>query len=297
MRIIDSHVHLCPPEACADPAGWAAARGEAHWAALCARRRRSGRPVQGFPSLDGLLRAMDESGVARAVLLGWYWEKPATCSWQNRWFAQCVKAHPDRLAAFATFHPAAGEAAVCGELLRSLDEGLCGLGELSPHSQGVAADDPALSAALDIAAQWRLPVNFHVTDPEMRPYPGLVETPLEDFARLARAHAGATFILAHWGGGEARRAKPIFGGLPNVFYDTAASPLTYDAGIWKAAMDTVGPDRILFGSDYPLDLYPKSPEGPGWSALLAEIGASGLAAGQREALLGGNARRLFGWGW
>ena len=48
--------------------GWAAARGESLWAALCTRRRKGGRAVQGFPSVEQLLRDMDEVGVARAVL-------------------------------------------------------------------------------------------------------------------------------------------------------------------------------------------------------------------------------------
>ena len=64
--------------------------------------------------MDELLRAMDAAGISRAVLLGWYWEKPATCAGQNRFYAACVRAHPDRLMAFATLHPAAGREKVLG---------------------------------------------------------------------------------------------------------------------------------------------------------------------------------------
>ena len=201
VRIIDAHVHLYPPEANADPAGWAAARGEAHWATLCTRRRRDGRAVQGFPSADGLLHELDAAGIERAVLLGWYWENAATCAEQNRFFAATVRAHPDRLAAFATVQPAAGRAASLAEVRRAHSDGLAGLGELSPHSQGVAVDDEGWHAVLALAAELRLPVNLHVTDPASRPFPGRVETPLADFARLAKAHPSVTFILAHWGGG------------------------------------------------------------------------------------------------
>ncbi|HWL17495.1 MAG TPA: amidohydrolase, partial [Opitutus sp.] len=134
--IVDAHVHLYPAEVDRDPAGWAAARGEKHWALLCTRRRRDGRPVQSLPTLDALLRAMDDAHVERAVLLGWYWEKPDTCVWQNRFYADCVRAHPQRLAAFATLHPAAGREQTLAEIRRARDDGLIGLGELSPHSQG-----------------------------------------------------------------------------------------------------------------------------------------------------------------
>ena len=73
MQVIDSHVHLYPAELNAEPAAWAAARGEAHWAKLCTRRRKDGAAVQGFPDVGELLREMDRAGVERAVLLGWYW--------------------------------------------------------------------------------------------------------------------------------------------------------------------------------------------------------------------------------
>ena len=159
--------------------------------------------MQTFPTVDHLLREMDRQQVDVAVLQGWYWEKPETCVWQNRFFAECRKAHPDRLAAFATLHPAAGQAAVQDEIRWTRDAGFCGLGELSPHSQHCRIDDPVLAVALELAGESGLPVNLHVTDPTGRNYPGRVDTPLEDFRRLARAFPGTTFILSHWGGGLA----------------------------------------------------------------------------------------------
>src|SRR5450432_3988168 len=93
MGVIDCHVHLYPHAVNRAPAEWASIQGESHWATLCARVRRSGRAVQGFPSLDQLLQAMDAAGVERAVLQGWYWEKHDTCVLQNRFYAQCIKAH------------------------------------------------------------------------------------------------------------------------------------------------------------------------------------------------------------
>lgn len=290
MRIIDSHVHLYPPELNAAPAAWAAARGERHWATLCTRRRRDGRPVQGFPSVEELLRELDRAGIDRAVLLGWYWEQPATCAWQNRFYAACVRAHPDRLAAFATLHPAAGEAATRAEIDRAREEGLLGLGELSPHAQGYAIDDPVFRAALARAEERRMPVNLHVTDPASRPYPGRVDTPRADFIRLAREFPRTNFVLAHWGG-----LLPLaeMGGewaqLGNVYVDTAASPLMYDAGIWARVLPAAGGDRVLFGSDYPLNLYPRASEAAGLARLVAEARAGGADAG----VMGANARRLL----
>lgn len=277
--IIDAHVHLYPAEVDLDPAGWAARTGERHWAVLCTRRRRDGRPVQSLPTVDELLAAMDVAGIARAVLLGWYWEKPDTCTWQNRFYAACVRAFPDRLSAFATLHPAAGRSTARDEVKRAHGEGLVGLGELSPHSQGFAIDDAVFADVLELAADLGLPVNLHVTDPASRPYVGRIETPLQDFVTLAQRHARTTFVLAHWGGmlpcvDPSANAHT----LPNVYYDTAASPLLYDSGVWSRALPIFGPERVLFGSDFPLNLYPKLDDTPSLGRLVEEARTGGANA-------------------
>jgi hypothetical protein len=288
--IIDAHVHLYPTEVDLDPAGWAARTGERHWAVLCTRKRRNGRAVQSLPTVDELLQTMDVAGVARAILLGWYWEKPETCVWQNRFYAECVRAHPDRLSAFATVHPVAGREATLAEVRRARDDGLIGIGELSPHSQVYAIDDPVFNDVLALAGELRMPVNLHVTDPASRPYVGRIETPLEDFVRLARAFPATMFILAHWGGMlPVVNAQANATSLPNVFYDTAATPLLYDSGVWERALSVFGCKRVLFGSDFPLNLYPKLDEMPGWVRFLDEA----KRGGADDDVLGGNAERVF----
>ncbi len=281
---IDAHVHLYPPEVNLDPSAWGRAGGETHWVELCTRRRKDGRAVQAFPSVDELLHDMDAAGVARAVLLGWYWERPETCRMQNRFYAECVRRHPDRLAAFATIHPAAGLQDTLGEISLARDAGLIGLGELSPHSQGYAIDDPVFRAAIERAGAEGMPINLHVTDPASKAYPGRVETPLADFVRLAREFPKVNFILAHWGGGLAWSPEATV--LPNVWFDTAASPLLYGPEVWGKAAG----ERVLFGSDYPLVLYPKTESAPAIGGLLAEARSGGAS----PAVLGGNAAKLFG---
>ncbi len=292
MSVTDCHVHLYPPAVNRNPAAWAAAHGENHWATLATRRRKDGRPVQSFPSVAGLLRAMDAAGVGRAVLQGWYWEQPEACALQNRFYARCVRAHPDRLAAFATLHPAAGQKATLEEMRRARAEGLCGLGELSPHSQGYGVRNPVFGAALELAARWHWPVNLHVTDPESRPYPGRVETPLKDFAWLARNFPRTTFILAHWGGLLPLRDPKVLA-LGNVYFDTAASPLLYAEEIWHRFLAVVPAERLLFGSDFPLNLYPRIDAGPNLARLVAEAHRASPRGDQIEAIVRGNAARII----
>jgi uncharacterized protein len=278
--IVDAHVHLYPPEVNRDPAGWAATAGEAHWATLCTRRRKDGKPVQTFPSLDQLLRDMDAAGVGKSVLLGWYWERPETCRWQNRFYAECIRVHPDRLAAFAAIHPAM----LPDEVAWAEDAGFAGLGESSPHSQGFGLSDAGFRALVAEAGRRNLAVNLHVTDPDSKPYPGRVETPLADFVTLARDFPTTNLILAHWGGGLAWSAEAT--SLPNVWFDTAASPLLYGPEVWRRT----GGGRVLFGSDYPLVLYPRTELAPSTAGLLAEARGGGIP----NAVLGANAARLLG---
>jgi len=288
MRVIDSHVHLYPPETNRDPAAWAEAAGENAWAKMSLRRRRNGSAVQSFPSVEELLHEMDRCGVERVVLLGWYWLRAESCAQQNRFLAECVRVHRDRLSAFVTVQPAAGREVTLAELRRGRDAGLIGVGELSPHSQGYGIDDEVFAEVLRTAGEWNLPVNLHVTDPNSREYPGRVETPLEDFLALARRFPRTNFILAHWGGLLPLRETAAIE-LENVFYDTAASPLLYDDTVWRRFLAVVRHDRVLFGSDFPLNLYPKSELTIGMARFLAEA----QNAEAPEAVLRGNAVRLL----
>jgi hypothetical protein len=292
IPIVDCHVHLYPPEISRDPAGWAAEHREPRFAEMCARRRPNGQPVQSFPSLGELLSDMDASGIDRAVLLGWYWETHASCVLQNRFYAECVRSHPDRLAAFAAWNPSNGAGRALEETRRASEDGLVGLGEILPAAQGSGPGDPAFAQILALAGELRMPVNLHATDPNGRPYPGMVSTPLAEFLRIARENPSTVLILAHWGGMLPFR-EPTALELPNLYYDTAASPLMYEPEVWKRFLGAVGSTRVLFGSDYPLKLYPKEGSGPFWSRLLEEIRGAGLGEVALQQLLGENTLRVI----
>jgi uncharacterized protein len=291
VRVIDAHVHLYPTETNRDPAGWAAAEGEPHWATLCTRRRANGRAVQGFPEVDELLVAMDAAQVDHAVLLSWYWQTPASVLDQNRFFAGVVKQHPDRFSACAGWHPALAEAPM--DYVRRLgDDGFVGMGELSPHSIGLSSKDPAWHALLAAAGEAGLPVNLHVTDPSSRPYPGRIETPLADFVTWAKQFPDTILVLAH-GGGGLPRVSPEEAKLPNLYYDTAAFPLLYpetDLSWWAAL---VGGERLLWGTDIPIDLFPRGAPGEGWSRCRAEAERGLTDARVLRGVMGQNAASVF----
>jgi len=149
---------------------------------------------------------------------------------------------------------------------------------------------------LDWAEKEKIPVNIHVPEPAGRDYPGYVAAPLRDYQRLARTHPRVNFILAHWGGLLPLLAlnSSVRADLKNVCYDTAASPLLYDPAVYRQVVDSVGAERILFGSDYPLRVFPRKQKEPDFIRPLAEVKKSGLTKKELALVLGGNARKLLG---
>ncbi|HXQ82057.1 MAG TPA: amidohydrolase family protein [Opitutaceae bacterium] len=289
--IVDAHIHMYPAEVAADPAGWARARGEPGWAGCVAPAQK--RSIQGWADPDALIADMDEAGVGACVMLGWYWERQETCDLQNGWYSEWIRRHPGRLIGFAAVQPAAGQKSVDG-FERALDAGLCGVGEMLPQAQGFDLESPWWRRVVALAIRRRAPITLHATDPNAGPAAG-PKTPLDAYIRFARENPAATVILAHWGGGLALREPPAEGGglPPNLYFDTAASPLLYDSGVFRRAVARVGAGRILYGSDYPLILYPRQTRRPEFGRLLGEIARAGLDPADRAAILGTNIRRLL----
>jgi hypothetical protein len=288
--IVDAHVHVYPTQVSADPAAWGLAQGEPGWVACVAPVGK--RSLQGWSDPEATIAHMDEAGLDSCVMLGWYWQKLETCEQQNEWHAGWIRRFPKRLFAFAAAQPSAGLRAV-EALERGLDSGLCGVGELLPQAQGFTLRNPWWRRMVELAITRRVPITLHATDPEKGPDAG-PKTPLGAYVRLAREYPEATFILAHWGGGMAFRDSPEGESIPpNLYFDTAASPLLYGVSVFRRAVDTVGADRIIYGSDYPLMLHPRVSRQPGFGRFLREIATADLTAGERSEILGLNIRRLL----
>lgn len=128
--------------------------------------------------------------------------------------------------------------------------------------------------ALELAADLRMPVNLHVTDADSGDYRAKSSRPPATSSGW-RISSHVTFILAHWGALLPMHDEEAEN-LINVFYDTSASPLLYDATIWRRFLEIVPEERVLFGSDYPLNLYPKLDVEPSLLRLVEEAKASGI---------------------
>jgi predicted TIM-barrel fold metal-dependent hydrolase len=289
--VIDAHIHMFPPEAAANPSAWGEANAEPQWTACVAPRGR--RSIQGWATPGGLISDMDQAGVEKCVMLGWYWERHETCDLQNAWHVKLIRLHPGRLIGFAAVQPSAGQRSI-DSLERALDSGLCGIGEVLPSGRPSFLVDRWWGRVFEIAAERGVPVTLHATDPQAAPAAG-PPTPLGDYLRMATAHPKVNFILAHWGGGLAFRETPgETDPIPtNLFFDTAASPLLYDHGVFRKSVEHAGVGRIIYGSDYPLILYPREAHKPDFGRFLGEIAGAGLTPVEREAIFSSNILRLL----
>ncbi|MGF1447866.1 MAG: amidohydrolase family protein [Opitutales bacterium] len=294
VGVIDCHVHHYSADVRADPEGWARAQGEHLWRTCVAPSDRAS--LQDWADTDRLLRDMDAAGVERVVLQSWYWETPAVCLRQNRFLAECVAAHPDRLSAFAGLPFAEGEEAVLEEARWALqDGGFLGFGELHPGLHALEVNRTAWDTLATFAAHRQVPLLLHVTEPVGRSYPGRVETPFAPLLAFIAEHARTTFTLAHLGG-----LLPLYAlnpfvekQLTNVYVDIAAVPLLYRPEACAIMARLLGPDRLLFGSDYPLRTVPRAQTHADFQAPLDNLRAAGLDPDSLQRALGANARQLL----
>ena len=257
----------------------------------------TGRSLQGFVDSDRMLADMDRAHIDRVVIQGEYRRSHDACVARNDVAIQLVHRHPDRFAAFAMIQPLAGQAAL-DELSRCLDAGLVGVGELGSYAQGFALDDPHFLRLVEACIAAGVPLNMHTNEEVGHVYAGKGSTPLRDFFWLATEYPDLKLILAHWGGGLLfyEIVPSIKRALHNVWYDTAASPLIFPTpAIFAMAMQSAGPAKFLFGSDYPLLLFPGRTREPDFCAFLDQIDALGLEPEAADAIMGGNVARLLGW--
>lgn len=293
--MIDAHTHCYPPEVYADPRAWASTRGETHWAELVAPHNKPS--IQAWATPEQMLRDMDVAGIEQSILLGWYWERPATCAWHNQVIANWVAHAPDRFIGFASVNPSADPEQVLEQLEDARSLGLSGVGELHIGVQGFDAQSAGWRSLADFCVQHQWPVNLHATECAGHDHPGSVPTPLNQFVRMAELHPRLKIILAHWGGGlpffeENPKLKEA---LRNVYYDCSASPLLYEPSIFRRVIDLVSCHKILFGSDYPLRLFPRQHKQANFETFLRYIEEqAGLNQAELDALFSGNCQRLLG---
>lgn len=277
--IIDFHCHILPPDF---PSRHQALSDQDNtYAALF--------PKPGFriATVETLLQAMDSAGVDHSVVLGFGWSDFSLTRDVNDYIIQATGQHSDRLTGFCTVNPAWGAAAL-SEVERCTSLGLRGIGELHPDLQDFdITSREGMAPFMDLARSLALPVLVHTSEPVGHLYPGKGKTTPDRVYQFIRNFPDNTIICAHWGGG-----LPFYGLMPelpgeleNVYFDTAASPFLYTGEVFEIAARTIGPEKILFGTDFPLIRHER---------LLTQLTETNLDDNSRRAILGGNAASLLG---
>lgn len=175
--------------------------------------------------------------------------------------------------------------------------GFAGLKAIFPP---FAYDDERCFPFYERAERYCMPVLFHLGGSGYFP-PEQVTLPPQRFASkhmllitidlVAKLFPRLPIICGHFGGGvdDYQRALYTAKGHPNVYLETSCSAVERgEPGLMREALEVLGPDKILYGSDSRLD-------GPVtkvafWRERLAQIGAGPVAT---EKILVQNAEKLI----
>ena len=197
-------------------------------------------------TIPNLLDEMDENSIERAVLLPVAPGFPFRDDLAERWLdavEQC--AAPERFVVFGAVHPA--DDAAPAELHALADRGARGV-KLHPTMQRIRPDDPRAMALYEVCRQRELIVFFHAgragVEPEfMQPYARMehYRAPVEEFPDVR-------FVFGHAGARDLEEAIPVARGRTNVWMEA------HGQGVRdiRRLLGTVGPERVLFGTDWPL---------------------------------------------
>lgn len=192
-------------------------------------------------SVENLLAAHKKAGITRCVVCNSA-VNPHQVPSINAFLAETCAAHPQFIG-FGSIYP--GMDGWEEELDRLQALGLRGL-KIHPDFQHLNIDDPCGIEMYRSVARRGLPVLFHMGDSRYD-----YSTP-ERLMNLLRQAPDLQVIAAHFGGWmawEHSYAHPL---PENVLYDTSSTTPMIDRDFVLRLFDRFGPERFLFGTDFPM---------------------------------------------
>ncbi len=224
-----------------------------------------------------LLRTMDVYGIDKAYVSnvdGGYYPTPEIVRRNNESVAELIRLHPDRFGGAVYVNPRNSDAE--DVLRRGFEDQGMSLVKLWVASR---ADDPCVDPVMEYAESIGVPVLFHTFKKVERVIP--TEPTGVQIASIARRHPHTKIIMAHFGA-DAYDALPAIRDCPNVWCNYALSIFVGDA--MDYAVETIGVDRIVYGSDMPGVSVPVN---------LGKVLTAGLTPVQRDKIFYQNARKLL----
>lgn len=244
------------------------------------------------------MKELDRAGVTRASLI-------ASVPGDEESVAVAAARHPSRVVGFFMLDPTAPDAASRTE--HALDHlglrAIC----LFPAMQRYSLHDPRVNAIVHLAAAHpgtAVFVHCGALSVGVRKKLGLPSrfdvrhgNPI-DLHALAADHPGVPFIIPHFGAGLFREALLVADLAPNVYLDTSSTNrwMSYHhrlglTDVFKQALEVVGPDRLLFGTDS--SFFPRGWNQAVYDAQVRALDAAGADESVRHQIFTGNFDRLF----
>ena len=293
FKIWDSHVHIFPPEIYMNWEKYA--KRDTYFADLTRKPENGKGTEEAWANAEEALDCAENAGIYGLVMQGWYWNDIEILKYHNDYMSEKIKEHPERLKAFMCTNPKFGDKAIY-EIERCYKLGFAGVGELGPGGNGYDFEDPDFLNVLECAEKYSLPVNIHCGEPVGHQYPGKDMTSLAPIPDIVMKHPDLKLILAHMGGGlPFYEMNPKYKGkFENVYYDTAANPLLYRIESFRAVISMIGNKRLLYGSDFPLLLYPSKYRDMDFTLFINDIrDNAGLTSEEWKNIMGDNLMNLL----
>ncbi len=162
----------------------------------------------------------------------------------NCFIAESVAQHPDKLSGLGTLHPDSED--IKGDVEHILELGLHGV-KLHPDIQRFALDDEKCFEMYELCQKHGLPMLIHTGDSRY------------DFSNpnrlipVLRAFPHLTVVGAHFGGFSVwEEAANKLCGFENFFVDCSSTFPFIGVDAARPLVAKFTPDKILFGTDYPM---------------------------------------------
>jgi uncharacterized protein len=253
MALIDAHTHTQPTPA----------DGKAFSARYGFASDRKG-------TVDELLETMDRAGVTRTMIVPWMpaqemiSERVASGAdpegatsqvvdqWRelNRWAAEAVTGHPDRLSCLVGLDPVImSNDLIEAEVTARLAGGACGL-KVAPMFIHRRPDDEAMEVVWRTARDHDV---FVLSESGANGFGGdQVWGHPAYFDQVLRSYPTVTVQLAHLGQGAEDDVAKLTSRYPNVVTDLSLRLAVEAPGHTVDFIRRIGATRVLFGTNYPL---------------------------------------------
>ena len=185
---------------------------------------------------DEMVDAMNKHGIERTVVS--YMDNTVT--------EDAVKRHPDRYAGLIWVNPYKAETdlPLAERLIR--EAGFKGI-KLHPLFDAYTANDGVVHPVMELAGKLNVPVFIHSGHPPFSlPH---------SIAQLAQDFPSIRVVMVHMGHGNGiyvQAALDLSRKIDNLYLETSGMPMHTKI---REAYETVGHDRIFWGSDAPFHLY------------------------------------------